>query len=113
MGLRNMADSNNTSIYVFTKEAVLRSIVRLEEHPIHEHFSGYLAILRARQGNQGLPVHLSDIAEFHDRYLRVVGASDKAPYVSMRVNTGRLREAPLLHRAFAVIQNRFRTRDSV
>ena len=33
--------------------------------------------------------------------------------MGMRVNTGRLREAPLLHRAFAVIQNRFRPRESV
>ena len=33
--------------------------------------------------------------------------------MGMRVNTGRLREAPLLHKAFAVVQSKFRSRGSV
>ncbi|MCF6101771.1 hypothetical protein [Mesorhizobium muleiense] len=77
-----MADPTNAlNTYVFKKEVVLRSIGKLEQNPIHEHFAGYLAILRAQQGNQGLPIHFGDIAEFHEKYLRVIGASDRAPYV--------------------------------
>ncbi|RWQ29607.1 MAG: hypothetical protein EOS20_32670 [Mesorhizobium sp.] len=77
-----MADPTSAlNTYVFKKEVVLRSIGKLEQNPIHEHFAGYLAVLRAQQGNQGLPIHLGDIAEFHEIYLRVIGAPDKAPYV--------------------------------
>lgn len=84
-----MTDESSTLTYVFTKEAVLRAIAKLEEQPIHEHFPGYLAILRARQANQGLPIRLPDITELHDRYLRVVGAPDKSPYVRPFKSRGR------------------------
>lgn len=69
-------------LYVFSKDAVLRSIATLEEQPIHEHFSGYLAILRALTIGKGLEaVKVADIREFHDRYLHVLGAPDRSPYV--------------------------------
>lgn len=76
-----MVDQSKEPTYVFTKKAVLRSIEKLKENYIHEHFAGYLAILRARQVNQGLPIQSSDLVEFHDRYLRVVGAPERSPYV--------------------------------
>ncbi len=76
-----MADQNNEQLYVFTKEAILRSIKKLEQLQIHEHFAGYLAILRAKQANNGLPIRSVDITSFHDRYLRVIGAPDRSPYV--------------------------------
>lgn len=69
-------------LYVFSKDAVLRSIATLEEQPIHEHFSGYLAILRALAIGKGKePVKVADIREFHERYLHVLGAPDRSPYV--------------------------------
>lgn len=75
-----MAEANEKT-FVFTKEAVKRSIAKLENQPIHEHFSGYLAILRARSAGNGLPVKVTDIKEFHDRFLHVVDAPDRSPYV--------------------------------
>ena len=69
-------------LYVFSKDAVLRSIATLEQQPIHEHFSGYLAILRALKIGRGLePVKVTDIKEFHERYLHVLGAPERSPYV--------------------------------
>ena len=60
-------------LYVFSKDAVLRSIATLEQQPIHEHFSGYLAILRALTTGKGLEaVKVTDIREFHERYLHVL-----------------------------------------
>lgn len=76
-----MVEPSNENTYVFTKEAVLRSVQTLEQCQIHEHFAGYLAILRAMKKDEGTPVRSADITEFHDRYLRVVGAPDKTPYV--------------------------------
>ncbi|WP_375462957.1 hypothetical protein [uncultured Methylobacterium sp.] len=67
--------------YAFTKDAVLRAIANLSAHPIHEHFAGYLAILRALRANGGHPARAADINEFHDRYLRAEGHPDTAPYV--------------------------------
>lgn len=76
-----MADGDDASkTYVLSVDAVRRAITRLEAHPIHEHFAGYLALLRAKRAGAS-PVHMSDILEFHDRYLRVVDAPDEAPYV--------------------------------
>lgn len=69
-------------LYVLSKESVLRSIATLERQPIHEHFSGYLAILRALNIGRGVePVKVTDIREFHERYLHVLGAPDRSPYV--------------------------------
>jgi len=77
-----VVDINETSqTYVLTVEGVRKAISRLEHRFIHQHFSGYLAILRAMRQNSASPVHMSDILEFHDRYLRVVDAPDEAPYV--------------------------------
>lgn len=69
-------------LYVFSKDAVLRSIATLEQQPIHEHFSGYLAILRALNTGKGIDqVKVTDIKEFHERYLHVLGAPERSPYV--------------------------------
>ncbi|TAV90446.1 hypothetical protein [Rhizobium leguminosarum] len=69
-------------LYVFSKDAVLRSIATLEQQPIHEHFSGYLAILRALTIGKGLEaVKVADIREFHERFLHVLGAPDRSPYI--------------------------------
>jgi hypothetical protein len=76
-----VAEPTEQQTYVFTKSAVVRSIRKLETCHIHEHFAGYLAILRAVKSNNAQPIRSADITEFHDRYLRVVGASEKAPYV--------------------------------
>lgn len=76
-----MSERSEAHTYVFTKQAVLRSIRKLEQCQIHEHFAGYLAILRAIKNNKDLPVRSADITEFHDRYLRVIGAPERAPYV--------------------------------
>lgn len=76
-----MAEQANPDTYVFTKAAVVRSVSKLKQLQIHEHFAGYIAILRAIKNNRSLPVRSADITEFHDRYLRVLGASEKAPYV--------------------------------
>lgn len=77
-------------LYVFSKDAVLRSIAVLEQQAIHEHFCGYLAILRALKGAQGsTDVKLTDIKEFHDRYLHVQGAPERTPYVRPFKSRGR------------------------
>lgn len=41
-----MAEPVEPNTFVFTKNAVIRSIRALEDCKIHEHFPGYLAILR-------------------------------------------------------------------
>ncbi len=84
-----MANPDNVPTYVFTREAVLRSIETLEKFQIHEHFPGYLAILRAQEANQGQPIRSADIVKFHDRYLRVIGAPDRSPYVRPFRSRGR------------------------
>ncbi len=76
-----MLELSDDDAYVFTKEAVLRSIAELEQGHIHEHFAGYLAVLRALKANKGLPALSADITDFHDRYLKVIGAPNKTPYV--------------------------------
>lgn len=77
-----MADASEASqTYVLTVEGVRKAISRLEYRFIHQHFAGYLAILRAKRQHSASPVHMSDILEFHDRYLRAADAPDEAPYV--------------------------------
>ena len=87
-----MVGANSTSLFVFTKDAVLQSIKILENQPIHEHFAGYLAILRAQEGKRGEATRLVDITEFHDRYLRVLDAPDKSPYLRPFKSRGQGRE---------------------
>lgn len=67
--------------FVFTKEAVQRSIVALQVNQNHEHVPGYLAIMRAKADGNGLPGRLSDITDVYDRFLRVAGAPADFPYV--------------------------------
>ncbi len=75
-----MADENE-EIYVFSEAAVLRSLDRLQSQSIHEHFSGYLAILRAGAAHPNDPIRVPDIKEFHNRYLLVKGAPKRMPFV--------------------------------
>ncbi|MFV3132039.1 hypothetical protein [Niveispirillum sp. KHB5.9] len=75
----NASEASQT--YVLSIEGVRKAISRLEKQFIHQHFAGYLAILRARHLDTLSPVRMSDILEFHDRYLRVTGAPEGAPYV--------------------------------
>jgi len=84
-----VADENDSPAYVFSKDAVLRAIRFLEEAPIHEHFAAYLAILRANRSHPSDPVRSSDITDFHDRFLRVHDAPEKAPYVRPFRSRGR------------------------
>lgn len=84
-----MVEETSAETYVFSRDAVLRAIGTLEQCQIHEHFAGYLAILRAQKDNGGQPAGSSDIFEFHDRYLRVEGAPERAPYVRPFRSRGR------------------------
>ncbi|WP_085896265.1 hypothetical protein [Limimaricola soesokkakensis] len=69
-------------IYVFTKDAVLRSVRVLEATKIHEHFPGYLAILRGlKLAAPERTVRSSVIWDLHNRYLRVDGEGDPPVYV--------------------------------
>ncbi|MBJ6986061.1 hypothetical protein [Devosia sp. MC521] len=77
-----MVDASEAAqTYVLTIESVRGAIARLEHRFIHQHFAGYLAILRAKRRPGSTAVHMSDIVEFHDRYLRAANAPDEAPYV--------------------------------
>jgi hypothetical protein len=76
-----MASVSAPASYVFTLAAVHAAIHSLTSQPIHEHFPGYLAVLRAKSLNGNKPASMADIVGLHDRYLRVEGAPEKAPYV--------------------------------
>lgn len=77
-----MVDGSEASrTYVLTVEGVRKAIARLEHRFIHQHFAGYLAILRTKRERSWPPVHMSDILEFHDKYLRAADAPDESPYV--------------------------------
>ena len=77
-----MAEAIDEPIYVFTKEAVLRSIRSLEDAQIHEHFPGYIAILRgAKLAEKGEPVRSKAIWDLHNRYMSVEGNQERPIYV--------------------------------
>jgi hypothetical protein len=78
-----------SDIYVFSIEAVRRSIDSLLENKNHEHVPGYLAILRSRKKRVGTPSQLSDIVEVYDRYLKVLGNEGERPYLRPFVSRGR------------------------
>jgi hypothetical protein len=67
--------------FVFSIDAVRRAIGGLVANPIHEHFAGYLAVLRAMRLNNGAPAKSADIVELHERYLKAQGAPAKSPYI--------------------------------
>lgn len=75
-----MADTQN-STYVFTTDALKEAVRRLVSQPIHEHFMGYLAILRSRRITGVDEVTSSDVTSFFHRYLELPG-DKKSPYVS-------------------------------
>lgn len=74
--------------FVFTRDAVRRSMAALQANPNHEHVPGYLAIMRAKADGNGLPGRSSDITEVYDRYLRVADAPEKFPYVRVFKSRG-------------------------
>lgn len=77
-----MAEPSEPNTYVFTRDAVLRSIRTLEACQIHEHFPGYLAILRGlKSAEPGEPVRSKAIWDLHNRYLRVEGDRGRPVYV--------------------------------
>jgi hypothetical protein len=76
-----VVEESEARTYVLRVESVRRAIASLEHRFIHQHFAGYLAILRAKRLRSTSPVHMSDILEFHDRYLRAADAPDETPYV--------------------------------
>lgn len=77
-----MVDASEASqTYVLAPEAVRKAISNLEHRFIHQHFAGYLAILRAKRQHSGSLVHMSDVLDFHDRYLRAADTPDEMPYV--------------------------------
>lgn len=77
-----MVEATDEPIYVFTKEAVLRSIRTLEDARIHEHFPGYIAILRgAKLAGPGEPIRSRAIWDLHNRYMSVEGSQERSIYV--------------------------------
>ncbi len=77
-----MAELVEPNTYVFTRNAVLRSIRVLEDSRIHEHFPGYLAILRGlKSAEPGEPVRSKAIWDLHNRYLSVDDDNERSVYV--------------------------------
>lgn len=74
-------EAQSPEIYVFTIDAVRRSIGSLLNIKTHEHLAGYLALLRSRRTRGADPSQLSDIVEFFDRYLAVPKAGENRPYL--------------------------------
>jgi hypothetical protein len=67
-----LAEPVEPNTFVFTKNAVIRSIRALEDCKIHEHFPGYLAILRGlKSAEPGEPVRSKAIWDLHNRYLSI------------------------------------------
>lgn len=85
-----MAEPNSDDpIYVFTKDAIRRSVAELTRNATHEHLPGYLAIMRAQADGSGLPGKSGDIANLYDRYLRIAESTDKYPYVRPFMSRGK------------------------
>lgn len=77
-----MVEEVDGPVYVFTREAVRRSILTLEDARIHEHFPGYIAILRgAKLAGPGEPIRSKVIWDLHNRYMSVEGSQERSIYV--------------------------------
>lgn len=74
--------------FVFTVDAVRRSIHSLMRTKTHEHVPGYLALLRSQAYRQGVPAKLADISELFHRYLKVTSAGER-PFLRPFVSRGR------------------------
>lgn len=81
-------EAKKPDLYVFSVDAVRRSIDSLLKNKTHEHVPGYLAILRSQKKRAGSPSQLSDIVDVHDRYLKVLDAEGH-PYLRPFVSRGR------------------------
>ncbi|MER9316363.1 hypothetical protein NKI31_12775 [Mesorhizobium sp. M0659] len=82
-------EAEKPEIYVFSANAVRRSIDSLLKNKNHEHVPGYLALLRSQNTRVGTPSQLSDIVEVHDRYLKVLDAAENRPYLRPFVSRGK------------------------
>jgi hypothetical protein len=78
-----MADSGDSTTYVFSVAAVRRGIKSLVRIPIHEHFAGYLAILMALRKDGTLQCKPAEITVFHNAYLKIEG-DPNAPFALRR-----------------------------
>ena len=74
-----MATDRSVDCYAFSVEAVVRAIRSLSNTRSHEHFPGYLALLRERTSPD--PLRSTDIVEFYDARLRIEDAPEQAPYL--------------------------------
>lgn len=85
-----MADeAQKPNLYVFSVDAVRRSIDSLLKNKNHEHVPGYLAILRSQKKRAGSPSQISDIVDLYDRYLKVLDSESERPYLRPFVSRGR------------------------
>lgn len=82
-----MAEPNNNSTYVITQKAVHRALKALETVSIHEHFAGYLAILRGFSSGV-VPVQSKAIWDFHRRYLQANSKNGETAFVSPFASRG-------------------------
>tara|TARA_R110002074_G_scaffold44995_1_gene116953 strand:+ start:621 stop:1262 length:642 start_codon:yes stop_codon:yes gene_type:complete len=82
-------EAQRPEIYVFSVNAVRRSIESLLEHKNHEHVPGYLALLRSQKARKGAPSQIGDIVEVYDRYLKVPDAEGDRPYLRPFVSRGK------------------------
>ncbi|MCG6116151.1 MAG: hypothetical protein MEQ84_13245 [Mesorhizobium sp.] len=77
-----MADPQEQyKIYVFSRDAVIKGTRLLVAEKRHEHFCGYLALLRANRRHAGVPAQAAEITEAFDRYFLVPDASADKPYL--------------------------------
>jgi hypothetical protein len=82
-------EAKKPDLYVFSVDAVRKSIDSLLKNKTHEHVPGYLALLRSQKKRAGNPSALSDIVDLHDRYLKVLNLEDHPPYLRPFVSRGR------------------------
>lgn len=82
-------EAKKTDIYVFSIDAVRRSITSLLKNKNHEHVPGYLALLRSQKTRIGTPSQISDIVEVYDRYLKVLDVAIDRPYLRPFVSRGK------------------------
>lgn len=82
-----MTASNDISTYVITTDAVRRAIKALESLSIHEHFAGYLSVLRSVSKSTD-PVQSKAIWDFHRDYLQAKKENGKVVFVSPFASRG-------------------------
>lgn len=81
--------ADQSDIYVFSLDAVRRSITALLARKNHEHVPGYLALLRSQKVRVRTPSQIGDIVEVYDRYLKVLDAEGDRPFLRPFVSRGK------------------------